>query len=386
MIETLAYNRGVNRVPVYKMEGSKNGKQKYRVRVNYVDSFGKSRQLDRVAYGSSEAKELERQLTYEFKNISPVARMTVGQLFCEYEKASMYELRETSRKKNIDILSKHVLPFFNDVPLDKLTVSKIQKWKNYVEEKGLKLRTRQNVYSCFRTLLNWGVKLEYLQTNILLKIGNFKASDEIKKEMLYYTDEEYKLFSKAARKCAESSGVVSDWDYFVFFSIAFYTGLRKGEIHALRWSDINGEYLKVSRSVTQKLSGDDRETMPKNKSSVRTLQLPKPLINILSEHKERYKSAAGFSESFRICGGRRCLRDTSVENMNKKFAQIAGVKKIRIHDFRHSHVSLLANAGINIQEIARRLGHSDVKVTWNTYSHLYPKEEERAVEVLNKIV
>ena len=373
-------------MPVYKMEGSKNGKQKYRVRVNYVDSFGKSRQIDRVAYGSSEAKDLERRLVYELKNASPVARMTLGDMFSEYKKATAHELRETSWKKNNDVLSNHVIPFFEDVPLEKLTAPMIQNWKNYIEEKGLQIRTKQNIYSCFRTLLNWGVKLDYLQSNILLKIGNFKSSDEIKKDMLFYTAEEYIKFSKTARAYAEKSNVICDWDYYVFFSIAFYTGLRKGEIHALKWSDINNGYLKVSRSISQKLSGPDRETPPKNKSSVRTLQIPVPLINILSEHKRRYESIKGFSESYRICGGERCLRDTSVENMNKKFAKISGVKKIRIHDFRHSHVSLLANAGINIQEIARRLGHSDIKMTWNTYSHLYPKEEERAVEILNKIV
>ncbi|MCL2821480.1 MAG: tyrosine-type recombinase/integrase, partial [Oscillospiraceae bacterium] len=58
---------------------------------------------------------------------------------------------------------------------------------------------------------------------------------------------------------------------------------------------------------------------------------------------------------------------------------------IKIHGFRHSHVSLLANEGINIQEIARRLGHAKVEETWNTYSHLYPREEEKAVDILNKI-
>lgn len=106
---------------------------------------------------------------------------------------------------------------------------------------------------------------------------------------------------------------------------------------------------------------------------------------ILDEHKKRWKQYEGFNSTFKVCGGTKCLRDTSIENHNKKFAQLAGVKKIRIHDFRHSHVSLLANSGINIQEIARRLGHSKIEMTWNTYSHLYPKEEEKAVEILNKI-
>lgn len=79
------------------------------------------------------------------------------------------------------------------------------------------------------------------------------------------------------------------------------------------------------------------------------------------------------------------LRDTSIENKNKAFAKAVNLPHIRIHDFRHTHASLLVNEGINIQEIARRLGHADVQMTWNTYSHLYPREEERAVEILNRI-
>ncbi len=80
-----------------------------------------------------------------------------------------------------------------------------------------------------------------------------------------------------------------------------------------------------------------------------------------------------------------CLRDTTIEQRNAKFASEAGLPHIRIHDFRHTHASLLANEGINIQEISRRLGHAKVEQTWNTYSHLYPREEERAVAILDLI-
>ena len=75
----------------------------------------------------------------------------------------------------------------------------------------------------------------------------------------------------------------------------------------------------------------------------------------------------------------------SIDKRNRKYAEAAGLPRIKIHEYRHSHVSLLANEGINIQELARRLGHSNVQETWNTYYHLYPRAEERAVEVLNKI-
>ena len=110
-----------------------------------------------------------------------------------------------------------------------------------------------------------------------------------------------------------------------------------------------------------------------------------PLQLHIPRVKERWEKQDGFTDDYRICGGTHPLRDSTLSKMNAKFAKTAGVKQIRIHDFRHSHATLLANEGINIQEIARRLGHSDVTMTWNTYSHLYPREEERAVKILNKI-
>ncbi|MDR1630653.1 MAG: tyrosine-type recombinase/integrase [Oscillospiraceae bacterium] len=87
-----------------------------------------------------------------------------------------------------------------------------------------------------------------------------------------------------------------------------------------------------------------------------------------------------------MCGGLQPVRDSTLDRWKAVYAKTAGIKNIRIHDFRHSHASLLANEGINIQEIARRLGHSKIEITWNTYAHLYPREEERAIAILNKIV
>lgn len=202
----------------------------------------------------------------------------------------------------------------------------------------------------------------------------------------FYTPIEFKKFITAARETAiNSDESVKDWSYYVFFNIAFFCGMRKGEIYALNWNDIQGGEIKITKSLCQKLKGSDRITAPKNKSSVRNIQIPTALQKVLDEHYLRCKSMPNFTNEFLVCGGTKALRNTSVENANKKFAEAAGVKKIRIHDFRHSHASFLANNGINIQEIARRLGHSDITITLKTYSHLYPKESERALTVLNQI-
>lgn len=376
-------------MPIYKMNGKRDGKQKYRVRVNYIDNAGKARQTDRVAYGFDEAKMLELQLNQSIKNESPAKRLTLRQLFAEYCEVRKNEIRESTLDKFKRISEYHILMEFGNVRIDKLNPSALTQWKMGMEEKRLALSTKQHAFSAFRALLNYAVKMDYLSRNPLLKVGNFRSSGEIKKEMQYYTGDEFKKFISVARDLAqeaENKGALSEWDHYVFFAIAFYTGLRKGEIHGLQWRDIDNGSLSVKRSVTQKLKGADRETPPKNAASIRTLQIPKPLMDILNEHKKRWAQYEGFSPSFKVCGGTRSLRDTTLEQHNKKYAEIAGVKKIRIHDFRHSHVSLLANNGINIQEIARRLGHSKIEMTWNTYSHLYPKEEERAVAILNKIV
>ena len=379
-------------MPIYKMNGTKNGKQKYRVRINYVDNLGRNKQTERVAYGMAEAKELEMRMQYEVKEQPITNRITLQQLFSEYTKALAPEVREATIAGHKQIFKQYVLNTLGEKQVKKLTAPILQNWKNEIEDvrttqgNPLSLRYKQNIYSIFRAVLNWGVKMDYLPQNTLVKVGNFKSGNVTEKRNVdFYTAEEYKLFSAAAKEEAIKGNTLHDWDYYVFFAIAFYTGLRKGEIHALKWSDIDGNILSVSRSITQKMKGKDRETPPKNRSSIRTLQLPLPLIEILQEHKMRYKSFKSFSDDFRICGGVRSLRDTSLESKNQRFAKLAVIKKIRIHDFRHSHVSLLANEGINIQEIARRLGHSDIEMTWNTYSHLYPREEERAVEVLNKI-
>lgn len=376
-------------MPIYKMEGKKNGKQKYRVRLNYIDKFGKARQSDRVVYGLDEARELERQLQKDKCEVVSNGNMTLEELFVEYLEAKKHEVRETSLDKSKRILQRHIIDSLGKYKLNKLNLKILQNWKNEISEKNLSLTMNQNIYKEFRALLNYAVKLEYIPNNLLTKLGNFKSGTvEKKAEMDYYTIEEFKAFIEAAQQnaeLAEKSNNYFEWNYYVFFAIAFYTGMRKGEIHGLRWSDIDGEYISIKRSIAQKLKGGDRITPPKNKSSIRTLQLPIPLIKILNRHKDRCKMFDNFSEENYICGGDKSLRDSTIQKRNVKFSQMAEIKTIRIHDFRHSHASLLANEGINIQEISRRLGHSNVEITWNTYSHLYPREEERAVRILNQI-
>ncbi|MBR0490485.1 MAG: site-specific integrase [Clostridia bacterium] len=380
-------------MPIYKVGKIKNneGLQKYRVRVNYNDELGHKKQLTRVAYGIDVAKDMERRLEFQIKteHEMPVKKMTLQELFNDYIETKKFEVRETTLDKSKRIINYYILPILKDVYIDKLTVTVFKKWKLSMEKRKLSVVTKNNVYTELRAMLNYAVRMEYIQKHQLNKVGNFKDVLSRKKEMNFYTPEEFKKFIKVAKNQAQfkekNNNSLYEWNFYVFFNIAFYTGLRKGEIHALRWTDIDGNYLKVTKSISQKLKKGDTETPPKNKSSIRIIQIPLPLIDILQEHKKRQQINPQYSEDSRILGDGRCIRDTTLEERNKYYAKLAGVKKIRIHDFRHSHASLLVNMGINIQQVAKRLGHTKVEITWNTYSHLYPREEERAIEILNAV-
>jgi integrase len=227
--------------------------------------------------------------------------------------------------------------------------------------------------------------MEYIPNNPLQKISNFKDIYDFNKpeeKIQYYTVEEYKKFISFLDLKSPK-----DWAFYTFFSIAFYTGMRKGEINALRWCDIKGDILSVTRSVAQKVKGKQNIfTPPKNASSQRKLQIPKPLLLILEEQKKvQQKEFKKWNENMLVCGGENPLRDTSLSNKNIELSQKAELRTIRIHDFRHTHATLLINEGINIQEIARRLGHSNANITLKVYAHLYPREEERAIKILNRI-
>lgn len=375
-------------MPINKTKIKKDGKQQYRVRVNYTDAAGKSHQIERTAYGKDEAVALEQQLIAEYKDKrTATARITVQQLFDEYEIYHSHETRKTSHDSAMRNLRTRVLPTMKDYRLDRLSQPILAQWKNVVAASDLSIVTKRNAYAAFVAMLNYAVKMDYLNKNPLSVLGNFRdveAIDKPEEKLHYYTSEQFCAYIAAAK---EKAVTTADWGFYVFFCIAFYTGARKGEINALKWSDVEGNIMHIRRSIAQKLKGDDVETPPKNKSSYRDLQIPAPLMVILSEHKLRQQEASRFfSEDYRICGGERSLRDTTIESRNTAFAKAAGLPHIRIHDFRHTHASLLVNEGINIQEIARRLGHSNVQMTWNTYSHLYPREEERAVAVLDRII
>lgn len=375
-------------MPIYPTGRRKDGKTQYRVRINYTDASGAHRQKEASCYGHQEAIDLERQLLIKYSGKVSDGELTVAEFFELYKKMKSIEVRETTLAKCSSNIELHILPMLGDVPLLNLDERAITDWKSAMAEKGLSVAYCRRVWGELNGLLNRAVKLKYIPENPTKNLENFRdvlfSASESK--LQFYTPDQFVQFATTANASVEN---YLQRSVFVFLMIAYYTGLRKGEIHALKWTDIQGNVLHVRRSISQKVKGKSAvETPPKNKSSVRDVQLPQPLLSILAQYKllQQLQYPKEWSKRYRVCFGPKCLSDTSISNYNLKWAKLAELPPLRIHDYRHSHASLLANEGINIQEIARRLGHSNVQITWQRYSHLYPREEERALSILNKLV
>lgn len=356
----------------------KDGLVVYRVRVRVKQPDGSLQQFERRVVGLQEAKRAEQEMLGE----QPTG-MTVSELATLYSQSRVGENRRTTIEKADRILRCHVFPTFGDTPVDALSVPALQKWKADIGRSGLALVTRQGIFTAFSALLNFGVKCELVEKNNLRVLGNFRDSGEavVDEKLRFYTPEQFSAFISALPSASYPQKRIH-----AFFMVAYFTGCRKGEINALKWSDLDGDVMHVRRSVTQTLKGVScAETAPKNKSSIRNIRIPSVLAEYLKGWKAEQRKMPGFSEDWRLCGGHDIIHDSKLFEAKRKAAALAGVPEIAIHDFRHSHATLLINNGVNIKEISRRLGHSSVEMTWNVYSHLYPSQEEKALAVLDSV-
>ena len=179
---------------------------------------------------------------------------------------------------------------------------------------------------------------------------------------------------------------VEEIDYNTCYKTLFFTGMRQGEALVLTWKDIQDGYIDIYKTIAKEKE-DEKHIIntPKTKSSIRKIRIDNNLINDLNNLKEHYKKIIDFSEEWFVFGGIEPLSPTTIGRKKDNYCVKAGVKKIRIHDFRHSHASLLLSKNVPITVISERLGHSDINMTLNTYSHMIPKDEDKAIYALETL-
>lgn len=295
----------------------------------------------------------------------------------------------TTKKNSIGIqtakvyenyLKGRIIPTLGSYSLSKLSTIYIQSFINSLNEEGLSSATIKKVFEIIRNSLEHAVDFELVHKNTASKVKLPKSN---KKEMTVWNEQEVNTFLKVGKE---------DPCYIVFY-LALTTGMRQGEILGLRWKDVDLE--KGLINIKQTLSHDGKTFISgaKTKSSLRTINLSELTVKALKARKliiSKEKLSLGhIYEDFDLVA---CthhgtpFNPANVRRTFKKLIKLSSVSDIRFHDLRHTHATLLLSKGINVKVISERLGHSNIKVTLDTYSHVLPTMQEEVARKLDEII
>lgn len=283
-------------------------------------------------------------------------------------------------KKANTVIENIIKPNIKNKTIDMYNELECRKFRDYVAGLDYSTRHKNCIITTYKALFKHAEKYFGLKNNPSTVIEPFKKTFEEKldkknKEMNIWTVEDFnKFIVHVDRK-----------EYKPLFIILYFTGLRLGEALALQWKDFNNGKLHIDKSITTKTTQVAFEVKDtKNTSSIRDVVLGEYLTNYLISLKENEMRKNGFSDEWFIFGRLAPLPSTSIHRVKDRAIEKAGVRRIRIHDFRHSHASNLIGDGINIVAVSRRLGHSDINMTLKVYTHLLQKNEDELAQYLNQ--
>ncbi len=341
----------------------------WRVIYRYTDWTGEQKQTSKRGFTTKrEAQAWERE---QMSSLGNALDMTFASFVEHYTEDIKTRLKENTWNTKDHIIRTKLVPWFGKLKMNAITPQLVMSWQNEM------LRARDktgNPYSpvYLRTLqtqltaiFNHAVKYYGLRENPCHKAGPLGKKKT--KEMLFWTKEEYLRFADAMMDKPRS---------FYAFELLYWCGMREGELLALTPADFDLEKGTVTISKSyQRMHGEDIITSPKTEKSNRTITMP----DFLTEEIDEYLRSLGhIHPNARIFT---FTKDYLHHEMNRGAKQ-AGVKRIRIHDLRHSAISLLIDMGFSAIAIADRVGHESIDITYN-YAHLFPSQQTEMAARLN---
>ena len=351
-------------MPAYK--DNKTGK--WFCKFYYTDWQGNNRQKWKRGFATKkEALAYERDFL-EKQSANP--DMTFQNLYELYMEDMTARLKQSTILTKKHICETHILPFFGKKPINEIKASDVRRWQNQLMNfpKGYSktyLKTINNQLTC---MINYAKRFYDLNTNPCGQAGSIGQAKA--EEMDYWTYDEYIAFREGIKDKPLS---------YICFQVLYWTGMREGELLALTAADIDLDTKQIDINKTyQRLHGEDIITTPKTRKSKRKVPIPDFLCQELQEYMDSRYMLAPNERLFPIT---KSFLSHEMERGCKK----TGVKRIRIHDIRHSHASLLINQGCDALILADRLGHEKVSTTLNTYSHLFPHKQQELVSNLEQL-
>lgn len=335
---------------------------------------------------------LEEEALFIMKRDNPISKPFA--LIAKGYFAEMYKKRKESTVYCYEnAYNVNIKPYFEHFNIKDINISTIKNWRLEMEKKGLKLNYLNKLYVILKSIFNYAIVNYGLGINIVQQIGPFESkNEEIKKDsekIRYITLEEFNKFIS----------VIDNSMYKTLFMFLYYTGMRKGEVQALTWNDIdfNNSEIIVNKTLSTKTKEEFKITSTKNNQN-RKVKMNNLLYNQLVEYKNEISKYSDFKEKWFVFGNTRFLPDTTITRYKNYYFKLSGVKAITIHEFRHSHVSLLINEYIkNSKEknvkidtakffliMSNRMGHT-INVMQTTYMHLFPTIQDEIIDILNNL-
>lgn len=343
---------------VFKDIGSVYKGKKWRVLCYYTDWRGQRVRHEKRGFETRhDALEYERIfLAKQTKDINMAFNAFVDIYLRDVEP----QLKKSTVANKIQIIDKHIRPYFKELSLSEITSTHILQWQNELltqrddDGKGYSPTYLRTINNQLTAIFNHAVNYNDLPKNpckAFKKIG--KKSN---KEMLFWTKEEYLKFSEAIQDKPIS---------YYAFQVLYWTGIRCGELLALTKIDIDLEKrtLRINKTY-QVVNGEEMVTDPKTAKSKRVITMPVVLREEISDYISMIYSKNPTDRLFPIT-------KSYLYKKMKEGSQKAGIKRIRIHDLRHSHISMLINMGYSAVAVADRVGHESITITYR-YAHLFP--------------
>lgn len=269
--------------------------------------------------------------------------------------------------------SRHILSYFSNMYIEDIKEKDIIQWQDKVLKNNYCNNHNKNLYGMLKRFFDYCTKHYNFDDSILLEVGGFKNKVE-KKRKDFYTLKEFKLFISC----------MTNEVYKQFFNFMFFTGTRPGEAMALRFSDLVNDTISINKTISE--HGKREIGTPKTSSSYREIIIDKKLHNDLLKLKNRYINQYNDTTfDYFIFGGKKPLSPTTINRYKEDACKKANLRPITLHQFRHSHATLLLNKGLSIHVISERLGHSKVSTTYDVYTHADFSQEKRVYDTLNSM-
>lgn len=328
----------------------------------YTDYTGNKHQKKKRGFKlQREAKEWERSFL-EHQQGSP--DITLQTLYDNYIEDMKHRLKESTLKGKINVFQNRILPYFKTKPINAITPKDIRDWQNEQIAKKYSNAYLDRINNMMVTIMNYGVLYYHLPENPCKKAGHMGKRT---RSMKFWTLEQYNKVLQ----------YVTDITAHIALQVLFYSGMRFGEMLALTLNDLDFENNKISidKNLPQNTKG---AVTPKSENGTRTVIMPAAIMEELESYTQRLYGLTGEQRIFTFT--RSLIRGTM-----QRCSKQADVPFIRIHDLRHSHVSLLIDLEFTPHLIAERIGDT-VQMVNNTYGHLYPNRHAEAAEKLNSLI